>query len=366
VHKNEKKEIDFFVLFRQTVGKSYNKNMHIILDIREPYPYSTIISEYGIQWAELWKKYRPCDQITFLIHDFQEKKDSNYIIIPTSPFFFSKKLIAYSWNEVFRFLSFSPLGIYDASIPSIIHIWDNTDWLYPSKENEWLLQRKLYEYKKRSLIKKATTVIVPNIATGNELVELWQTPEEKIEIIPYIHQKKESEISPTSIWETITESYYIYDAWYHGGANIMGILKSFKEYRENLDGKCILVFYGFLGEELSRMTHAIRSLDIVQSVKIMGVLPYMEKHRLYSRAKWWIAPGAYYAWWVNIELACTYRIPLLLADIWAFQSYKWIKIHPNHNNQLAHLLKKLEGTSFIPQYIFEEELFMKAYEKCFI
>jgi hypothetical protein len=205
---------------------------------------------------------------------------------------------------------------------------------------------------------------VPNIATGTELVELWQIPEEKIEIIPYIHMRKEKEVLPISSGLHIYEPFFLYDASYHGGANILGLLKGFEQYKNLLGGKNILVLHGFIGSELGHITQIIRSLELTQSVKIAGALPLKEKHTLYAHAEGWIAAGPYYGGGSNIELACTYEIPLLLAEIKSLEEYHGIKIHPNHGEHLPEALKKLETAKYIPHRSFEEVLFVKAYEKC--
>jgi glycosyltransferase involved in cell wall biosynthesis len=119
-----------------------------------------------------------------------------------------------------------------------------------------------------------------------------------------------------------------------------------------------------MGDELSKITQMIQMLGLSQVVKITGTLPQKEKHTLYAHANGWIATGPYYAGGANIELARAYELPLLLANIKSLDGYGGIKIHPNHTEHIPEALKKLESYIPIQQQIFEESMFIRAYEKC--
>lgn len=86
-------------------------------------------------------------------------------------------------------------------------------------------RRKQIENERKRITQKSVATIVPNMFTGNELVELWHTQEEKIEIIPYFPIPHLPEDPSILIQFGIEKPYFLYDGSYGNEANIAGLLK---------------------------------------------------------------------------------------------------------------------------------------------
>ncbi len=337
--------------------------MHFFIDIRATDPSRTINRRYAEAWVQLWKKYHTSDTFSFLIYEWQERKDSTYIVVPKPSWMPWKKTISGDKKGLFRSINFSDFPPYDPSIPTVSHIFDNASWLYPESKNTSYVARKTIEQTKKKIVEKSIATIVPNMSTGSELVELWHAKEAKIEIIPYIPMSWIPEDPGIFSQFGIEKPYFIYDATYGNEANLAGLLKGFETYRHGKNGKKNLILHGFPGDELSHITQMIRTFDIGNSVKFIGQLSEAWRESLYKNGSGWIYAGGYYGWWPTIELAEFHKLPLLLSDIKIFDDYTGIKLHPNHIDELGEMLDQLENYSYEITEKHHEQTFVKVYEK---
>lgn len=161
--------------------------MHIIIDIRSRHPEDTGIIRYAKNWVKKWEDYNPQDICTYLIFEHQEAPSENVIRVKPSSFFSPKKKLKMLHKDtIFRSVNFSRYAPYDASIPTISHIHDLGRWFYDNITNANILKRKEREYEIKKLLFSSSHIIVPNFFTGNELVEIFNLSEEKIDVLPYI------------------------------------------------------------------------------------------------------------------------------------------------------------------------------------
>jgi len=338
--------------------------MHIIVDIRTQTPADNIAPYVGKAWADLWKRHKPTDQISFLIYEHQHIDVDIDCIVASYPWgpFGKKKLIAKKSNQVFRVLSFSHMSPYDPSIPTLSHIWTNAPVLYPTSLESSLMSRfHMWNYKR--WIQKNTHIIVPHIQIWHELVELYNIGEDRIDIIPAIPLPQYTETAPMQQIHT-PNPYYIYDGSYGHEADIIWLLAAWERYRHD-GGTHDLYLLWSAGESLSDLTQTIRSFDIHTSVKYLSVLDEWSAHILYRNAGWWIYTGSYYGGGPMIERARAYGLPMLLSDIPVLSAYDGIKIHPNHKHDIIRGLHSLESTSRTSPYTRDtgEKMYIHAYEK---
>jgi hypothetical protein len=98
-------------------------------------------------------------------------------------------------------------------------------------ESAW--RRRIYEYFRKRMITSVTTIVVPDIQIGRELVELYNIDEERIEIIPHLPLEKiPSTVSSLQKIPT-PKPYYIYDATYGNEANLLSLLTAWERYRHD-------------------------------------------------------------------------------------------------------------------------------------
>lgn len=75
-------------------------------------------------------------------------------------------------RDITRCVSFSQFSPYDTTIPTIMHVWSNAETFYPPQdESSWA--RRIHERSRRRMFHHATTIVVPDIQIGREIVELY-------------------------------------------------------------------------------------------------------------------------------------------------------------------------------------------------
>jgi hypothetical protein len=340
--------------------------MHLIIDIRNKELYEASYRRYGQTWAELWSAHHPGDSISYLVYEHESVTGDNYIRVPERSLWvpwWEKLVAANTGNEVFRCVNFSPYLPYDRSIPTVSHIYDNASTLYPDLDKISYLARKRCEYEKKSLIHHSTSIIVPNIHTGSELVEIYSVPEYDIEVIPYVPMTRSMTDANTLAQFQIIGSYYLYDGGYGSGSGIVELLKWWETYRSSLGGTYSLVLHGYAGGDISIITQTIRSFSLEDSVRYVGSLPRAGRETLYAGARGWVMAGSYYSGGPTIELALAHDLPLLIPDIATLETYPWLRVRPNHLEELGQRLMDLETYTSERHDHHDATTYMRAYEK---
>lgn len=340
----------------------YTPSMHVIVDIRTTSPQETTPVRAGLAWARLWRQYKPDDTLSLLLYEHQEHFEGFSCIVVPQPLgiWWKKNLKQKNTKQVFRCVNFSSFAPYDASIPTISHVWSNAMHLY-GEPGQSSLMRRYTDWLRKQIFHRTTTLIVPDIQIGRELVELYDVWENQIEIIPYLPLSQLRDTAPLQMILT-PHPYFIYDGGYGNEANILTLLAAWERYRHDW-GKYELLLVGSAGEYLSSLTQMIRSLDIAGSVRYLGPIDDGTLHTLYKKAKGWIYTWPYYSAGSIIELAVSYELPMLLSDIVAFQNYDGLRVHPNHTSDIAKSLSQLETIPFQNTHPHHERAYVEAYEK---
>ena len=319
--------------------------MHLLIDIRSPHPSDFSAYFYAKIWVKFWTSFHPHDTISWLLYEDQDISETNsFPITRDSSWFQKKKLASHSYGPD-RIISFSREKTVDPSIKTILHISDITEFLYPRSIENWFTRKKR-EKEYKYILKKAHKIIVPHLDIGRELVEVFQVSEEKIYVIPYLKEKQESKNdSPIRHASFFAGEYFFVEGTSGEEWNPLGILTQYSQYVHELHGDKKLFISGNLWENLWHIASYIRSLDLIDMVKIGGLLPMKEKETLLSHASAWISIGSYYGWGTTIVEAESFGIPLLLSDIPVLREYTGIFIHPNHLEELPGILLDIEKHS---------------------
>lgn len=158
-----------FIMYLYTL-----QGMRIIVDIRTASVHELIIPLTGIAWANMWKKLKKDDTISLLVHEHQfHVSDFPLITVPVPSIFIPQKsLRPKKTNQIFRTIQFSNYPIYDTSIPSLVHVSSHADHLYHNTGDGALVWR-YRDWQRKQNFKRATTLIVPDIQVGRELVEIY-------------------------------------------------------------------------------------------------------------------------------------------------------------------------------------------------
>lgn len=318
--------------------------MHLLVDIRSRHLEDLWVIRYALNWAKKWKQYNPNDQITFLIFDQQEAPEwENFIRVkPSSWFTTPKKIASAQKNEIFRAVNFSRYPPYDSSIPTVTFLMDMGRWFYDNETNANILRRKEREFEIKRLIKHSAHFIVPSFFAGNELVELWNVDEKKVDILPLIHLDPISTNDQVFVENNLPKDFFLFDATFWPESNIEILLDEFSKFIKNW-WKTHLILHWNISKHLSHLTEILKKNHLEKWVHITGILDIHSLETLYQKAKSWIFVGAYNTAKTAIALADSYDILLVLSDIRAFDLYPHaIKIHPNHLEELSKIFQKIE------------------------
>lgn len=319
--------------------------MYLIIDIRSKHLEDIATVRYAKNWGKLWQEMHPNDTLIYLIGENQDPPEGARVFRAKNHSLFSprRRLTIPGSNEVLRCVNFSRYAPYDRSIPTITHVFDMGRWLYDNATNANIFKRKEREYAIRRMLSQSTHIVVPDFATGSELVELWSVAEEKIDILPFIDIERIEE-SPTILEQLgITEPYFVYDGSYGNESNIFSLLEGFAVYKQEKKGKAMLVLHGNTSHFLSELTDTINTLQLTQHIKITGTLSESEQEALYNHAQGFISLSSYATHKMSLALALSKNVNLLLSKIPQYQLYTHaIKIHPNHLYEIAGALETLE------------------------
>ena len=364
LHTFKQKQNHFYVFTRHFWWYPHNASMHLIIDIRSPSPVDSVITRYARNWVNLWKERHPGDSITYIHFEHQDCPDNGKSVIVKSAWHHKKKSIApYHGGDIFRCVSFSPYRQYDPKIMTIWHIFHHVHALYPKNEPTWI--QSLFKKFVQDTISKYCTIIVPSLNIWQETVDILHVPEDSIEIIPYYSITKEESSRAILNQLSISGPYWLYDGTYGSEANIYGLLKGYKWYKELGGDHILILVWQPTDIELYRISELIQKMDLTGSVRMTWSLDESSIEWLYTYASGWIYIGAYYAGGPRIELARTHKLPLIVSDIPVFSDYKYgaITLHPNHLSWLSQSMRDLENIIKKERRKISNDIIMKAYEK---
>lgn len=134
-----------------------------------------------------------------------------------------------------------------------------------------------------------------------------------------------------------------------------------------MHGKTHLILHGNSAKSLKFLTEILRREKLEKWVHITGILDIHSQEMLYQKAKSWIFVGAYNTSKVNVELANSHDLPMILSDIRAFDFYPHaIKIHPNHLENLSEIFSQIEKNhdfNLPEKNIFDEAMIFEQFKK---
>lgn len=134
-----------------------------------------------------------------------------------------------------------------------------------------------------------------------------------------------------------------------------------------MHGKTHLILHGNSAKSLKFLTEILRREKLEKWVHITGILDIHSQEMLYQKAKAWIFVGAYNTTKVNVELANSHDLPMILSDIRAFDFYPHaIKIHPNHLENLSEIFSQIEKNhdfNLPERNIFDEAMIFEQFKK---
>ena len=262
--------------------------MHLLVDVRTSSISDISAIIYAECWVSLWKDISPHDRITFLAYDGDPLTSDDIIRIPRPGFLHLQKKIAHHANGPKRIISFSRLPSIDRSIPSITHISDIAPLLYPYQIGGFLMRKKLiHAYKK--MLRRSQMIIVPENGIRSDISEFFGIEDSRIAVIPYVSETSMSLYHDSmKVAHGLERRYLITEGTPGNEWNPIGLIRAYREYIERHGGTQKLIIIGDMGENLGHITSLIRSLELIQEIKLVGIPTEAERKTLYAHASGWI------------------------------------------------------------------------------
>lgn len=339
--------------------------MHLIVDIRSATPTDPIIARYASDWVDLWSARHSEHRISYIHFSHQECPDNGSSVVVRSPTWWWRwKRLSTEWNtEIFRCINFSRYSPYDTKIPTLSHVYDHGDVLYPRKERSWV--QNIFRKKTRKSTNSSYKILVPSLSIWQESVSISHTKEENIEIIPYITLEPKTIHTNILTQLSISGKYWLYDGTYGSEANIKWLLLGYKKYRELWWTHIMIFMWQAIENELRHISDMIQELGLTGLVRIIWTLDAISMESVYTSASGWIYIGAYYTGGPRIELAHSLHIPLLISKISSLEYYSTsaLSVHPNHLSELGNIFLALELSQQQVEPKISNKEIMQTYEK---
>ena len=222
---------------------------------------------------------------------------------------------------------------------SIVILSDLVSYFYPEKELKSSLRRHFSTFILRQSIGKAVSIIAFSEVLKRDIIEIFDTREEKIQVIPpicpEIQRGEEDEVIQFLKKEGISEKYILSVGELREYKNIPRLLQS---YAALLKEKIIDADLILIGKE-DPTYHEIRStliqLELQNRVHIYNVLDEEKIGFFYQNASLYILPSLYEGSEENILLPLSYNLPIVSANL----------------PSITHILGKNEAEFFRPMSI---------------
>jgi len=213
------------------------------------------------------------------------------------------------------FTVLTPLG---TKIPSVLTFADMQHEFYPDFFPKKLLKKRNKQY--RASVHEATRVIVNSEFTKKNLIEIYETDENKIDVI-YHGYDSSYNVKPSECLEKIREKYnlktpflyYPAASWPHKNhKNLLHALKLLCE-KHRFDGQLVLT--GIATQLQSEILALIANLGLANHVKILGYLPYEDLPYLYNLAEIMVFPTFFEGFGLPLVEAMACGCPVVCSNV---------------------------------------------------
>ena len=202
---------------------------------------------------------------------------------------------------------------------SVVILSDLVSYFYPEKELKSSLWRHFSTFILRQSIGKAVSIIAFSEVLKRDIIEIFNTSEEKIQVIPpmcpEIQFGDENEVRQFLMKEGIAEKYILSVGELREYKNIPRLLRTYNTLlkEKTIDADLILI-----GKE-DPTYHDIRAtlieLELQNRVHIYNVLDEEKIGFFYQNASLYILPSLYEGSEENILLPLAYNLPIVSANL---------------------------------------------------
>ena len=240
---------------------------------------------------------------------------STLLPLPYRMFFGGKSEVSHFFNFII------PFGVKGKKICTI---HDLAFKRYPETVN--LKTRKYLEYRLKKTIKRADKIVVVSKFTADELMELYEVPEEKIAVIYNgvdfnLYNQNISEERVKSVLDKRnleSGGYFFYLGTIEPRKNIYRMVGAYAKCVKRLKSEGAkapkLVLGGRLGWYYDEILERIKSENIEDNIQLLGYVDEKEKPELYKGALAFLFPSLYEGFGLPIAEAMACGTPVLTSN----------------------------------------------------
>ena len=246
-------------------------------------------------------------------------------------------------------LNFTPLT---HTVRHLLTIHDLSFEFFPEfftlKQRLW---HKITRPKKQC--EEAYKIIVPSLNSKEDLINIYQIPEKKIQIIPHGLSSVFNNFTSkqlTNKKEEIKKKYFLTDNFIlflgtiEPRKNITGLVRAYEQISAQLPDHHSLIIAGAPGWKNKKIYEIAEKSKIKNNIKFIGYIPLEDKPAIYAAASLFVYPSFYEGFGFPVLEAMSAGTPVVTAqrsalpEISAKAAYL---INPNKTNEIAQAIKNI-------------------------
>lgn len=215
------------------------------------------------------------------------------------------------------------------------------------KEQYSFADRSIYEIKTRYAAKHADKIIAVSRQTKNDLIELYQVPEEKIVVIPPLisnYFTKPAMRRGTIAGYQLPAKYILNVASFHPRKNHKTLIEAFDIIKDTVEEHLVLV--GGTGGMKTEIELLVDKKKLRHRVHILSNVPNEDLPFIFQHAEIFVFPSQYEGFGMPIVEALLSQVPVITTQGGCFEEAGGdhsVYIHPNATEEIATSILKVLG-----------------------
>lgn len=206
------------------------------------------------------------------------------------------KIVNQEKLDLMHFTHFNAPVLY--SSPFVVTIHDLTLSFFPGKKMTSPIQRLAYHFVIRNVTKKAKKIISVSENTKKDLIEALKTDADKIQVIYNGINPKFGDTNPTPRPDLmkklgLQKPYFLYTGVWRDHKNLVGMIKAFNEFNEEVGKQYNLVITGPHNPTYREIPDTITELGAEEDIHLVGLVSEADLFSLYKNALSYVFPSFY-------------------------------------------------------------------------
>ncbi|EKD43712.1 MAG: glycosyl transferase group 1 [uncultured bacterium] len=218
----------------------------------------------------------------------------------------------------------------------------------------YTLKRQLWHrfINPKKLCETADIIITPSVNTKRDLINYYQIPDKKIQVI-YPGLSKNFYIDEEELKKQknfikkkygLPDNFILFLAAIEPRKNLLGLIKAYEKLPPTITNKYHLIIAGAKGWKNNSVYKAALHSSLKQNIKFFGYLPDLEKPALYSLADLFVFPSYYEGFGLPIIEAMQMNTPVIASNCSSINEIAKngvLLVNPNNTNNLSVAIKTI-------------------------